>query len=82
MGTLAHSPAPEAGTPRRPATGEREGGASVVVRARESRVHGEARQRDDTPLEAEERTVDTDHHADRAWLLNVQRRLYQWSQKR
>ena len=25
--------------------------------------------------------MDTDHQADRVWLLNVQRRLYQWSRK-
>ena len=80
MGTLAYLPEAEPGKPRRPATGEREGGASVVVRARENRVHGEAGQRDDTPLKSEERTVDTDHHTDRVWVLSVQRRLYQWSQ--
>jgi RNA-directed DNA polymerase len=28
---------------------------------------------------AEERSVDTDHQADEAWILSVQRKLYQWS---
>jgi len=28
----------------------------------------------------EERSVDSDHQADRAWLLSVQKKLYQWSQ--
>lgn len=27
----------------------------------------------------EERSVDTDHQADEAWILSVQRKLYQWS---
>ena len=27
----------------------------------------------------EKRFVDTDHQADEAWILNVQRKLYQWS---
>lgn len=27
----------------------------------------------------EERSVDTDHQADEAWILDVQRKLYQWS---
>jgi len=27
----------------------------------------------------EERSVDTDHQADEAWILGVQRKLYQWS---
>ena len=56
------------------------GEASVVVRTRESRAHGEGRQRADTAAKPQERSVDSDHQADKAWLLNVQTKLYQWSQ--
>ena len=45
MGTLVRSPEAESGKLRRPVMEEREGGASVVVRARDSRVQGEAGQR-------------------------------------
>ncbi len=61
--------------------GESRGGASVVVGVRESRTQGKGRQEVDTLLKAEERSVDSDQQADRAWLLSVQRKLYQWSQK-
>ncbi len=60
---------------------DRRGGASVVVRVRESRIQGEGRQEVDTVLKTEEGFVDSDHQADRAWLLNVQRKLYRWSQE-
>jgi RNA-directed DNA polymerase len=56
-------------------------GAFVVVGAREIRVHGEGRQRDGEPLKSEQRSVDSDHQADSVWMLNVQRKLYQWSQE-
>ena len=56
-------------------------GASIVVRARESRVHGEGRQGVGTLLKTEERPVDTGHQAEQAWLLSVQRKLYQWSRE-
>lgn len=81
MGTLDYSPVTGMGKPWRPAMGDREGGASVVVGARESRAHGEGRQGDGTSSKPEERSVDTDHQADRVWLLSVQERLYQWSRK-
>lgn len=61
--------------------GESRGGASVVVGVRESRTQGKGRQEVDALLEAEERSVDSDQQADRAWLLSVQRKLYQWSQE-
>lgn len=60
---------------------EDRGGASVVVGARESRAQGEGRQEVETLLKTEERFVDSDHQADRAWLLGVQRKLYRWSQE-
>jgi len=78
-GTLDRPPTTEVGEPRRPAKDGRGGGASGVVRARESRVHGDRRQEFGTLSRPEERSVDSDQQADRAWLLGVQRKLYQWS---
>jgi group II intron reverse transcriptase/maturase len=57
------------------------GGASVVVRARESRVHGEGKQEADTLVVAEETPVDSGYQEENSWLLSVQRRLYQWSRE-
>lgn len=54
-------------------------GACVVVRARESRVHGEGGQGTDRVVKTEEPSMDLDDQADEAWLLSVQRKLYQWS---
>jgi len=56
-------------------------GASVVVGARESRVQGEGKQGADGVVLTEERSMDMDHRADTAWLLGVQRKLYQWSKR-
>src|SRR5215813_14109709 len=56
-----------------------EGGACAVVRARESRAHGEGRQGNDGAVKTEEASMDLDDQADEAWLLSVQRKLYQWS---
>ena len=80
VGTQSHPPGTDPGYPRRPVTGAVGGGASVVVRARESRVHGEGEQRAGRASKPEERFVDSNHQADKAWLLNVPRKLYQWSQ--
>jgi RNA-directed DNA polymerase len=55
------------------------GGACVVVRARESRAHGEGRQGTDRVVKTEEPSMDLDDQADEVWLLSVQRKLYQWS---
>ena len=79
METRPHPPATDAGYPRRPAMGASGGGASVVVRARESCAHGEGKQRVGAASKPEERSVDSDHQADEAWLLDVQKKLYQWS---
>lgn len=54
-------------------------GACVVVRARESRVHGEGGQGTDRVVKMEEPSMDLDDQSDEAWLLSVQRKLYQWS---
>lgn len=81
MGTLDHSPTTEVGKPRRPARNDGGGGVSVLVRARESRVHGKGRQGVGTLQKPEERPVDSGLQADQAWLLNVQKKLYQWSRE-
>src|SRR6202046_4477209 len=57
----------------------RGGGACVVVRTRESRVHGEGGQGTDRVAKTEEPSMDLGDQADEAWLLSVQRKLYQWS---
>jgi len=57
----------------------RGGGACVVVRTRESRVHGEGRQGTDRVAKTEEPPMDLGDQGDQAWLLSVQRKLYQWS---
>src|SRR5262249_7471558 len=54
-------------------------GACVVVRARESRAHGEGGQGTDRVVKTEEPSMDLDDQADEVWLLSVQRKLYQWS---
>ena len=79
MGTHNPSSVQETGYPRR--SGKKDGGdgVSVVVRDRENRSHGKGRQGVDTLSKPEERSVDTDQRADQAWLLGVQRKLYQWS---
>jgi len=56
------------------------GGVPVVVRGRESRSRGEGGQETDRFLKPEE-SVDTDARTDKVWLLNVQRKLYQWSRE-
>ena len=80
MGTHWISPIKEMGYPRRRGMSSNEDGASVVVRGRESRLHGEGGQAVGTQAKPEERSVDSDLQADQAWLLGVQRKLYQWSQ--
>ena len=57
------------------------GGVLVVVWGRESRSRGEGGQEADRFLKPEE-SVDTDARTDKVWLLNVQRKLYQWSRGR
>jgi RNA-directed DNA polymerase len=54
-------------------------GACVVVGARESRAQGEGRQGTDEFVATEEPPVDSGDRADEAWLLGIQRKLYQWS---
>ncbi len=80
MGTCWLSPLTVKGYPRRPGKKVSGGGVSVVVRGRESRSHGEGGQTSDMLLKSEERSVDSDRQADQAWVLGVQRKLYQWSQ--
>ena len=56
------------------------GGVPVVVRGRESRPRGEGGQETDRFLKPG-KSVDTDARTDKVWLLNVQRKLYQWSRE-
>jgi hypothetical protein len=79
MGTLNGCSGTDPSYPRRPARAGSGGGACVVVRARESRVHGEGRQGTGRFVETEEPPVDSGDQADEAWLLGIQRKLYQWS---
>ena len=77
MGTVPHSPARKAGYPQRPGKNDERDGACVVVCGRESRLLGEGKQGDDTIDKPEEQSVDSDYQADKAWVLSVQRKLYQ-----
>lgn len=78
MGTRSRPPVTDTGYPRRPGKVVGEDGAFVVVGARESRAHGEGRQGVGQHQEPEQQSVDSDQQAS-AWLLIVQRKLYQWS---
>ena len=55
------------------------GGASVVVRARESRAHGEGRQSTSGACAAPERAAYAAPQSDQDWLRNVQRMLHRRS---
>lgn len=79
MGTRRYPPVTDTGNPQRLEKEGDEDGVSVVVRNRESRLHGEGGQGNDRLSKPEERSVDSDQRADEAWLLSVQRKLYQWS---
>ena len=79
LGTCSHSPVRKTGYQQRPGMSKNKGGACVVVRDRESRLHGEGGQGIDTSSMAEEQSMDLDFKADYAWVLSVQRKLYQWS---
>jgi len=81
MGTGDTSPVTDTGYPRRTGMGRQRDGARVVVRGRESRSHGEGEQGTDRRAKPQERSVDSDHQADKAWLLSVQCKLYQWSRQ-
>src|SRR3954470_24003038 len=77
MGTLNDRSGSDPSYPRRPATVGSGGGACVVVGARESRVQGKGRQGTDRRAKTEETPVDSGDQADEAWLLGIQRKLYQ-----
>jgi RNA-directed DNA polymerase len=81
MGTRDCPPAAQTGYPWRPGMDRRGGGASVVVRARESRAHGEGKQDVDALAVAEETPVDSGDQDEQSWLLSVQRKLHQWSRE-
>lgn len=67
------------GKPPGPARSRTGGGASVVVRARESRVHGEGGQSTGTTSSAQGQAVYAATKPDWVWLLSVQKKLYQRS---
>jgi len=79
LGTRSQSPVRKTGYRQRPAKTGNEGGACVVVRDRENRLHGEGEQGVDTFSKTEEQSMDLDYKADNVWVLSVQRKLYQWS---
>jgi RNA-directed DNA polymerase len=79
MGTLNGRSGTDPSYPRRPATAGSGDGACVVVGARESRARGKGRQGTGRFAKAEEPPVDSGDQADEAWLLGIQRKLYQWS---
>lgn len=60
---VARPPVTDTGYPRRPGKVGREGGAPVVVGARESRAHGEGGQGVGRHPESEQRSVDSDQQA-------------------
>ncbi|WP_211302302.1 reverse transcriptase N-terminal domain-containing protein [Dyadobacter jiangsuensis] len=80
MGTESDSPVRKTGYRQRLGKDHSQDGVRVVVRERESRSHGEGGQGIGTISKPEKRTMDLVHQADHAWVLNVQRKLYQWSQ--
>ncbi len=57
----------------------RGGRVPVVVRGRESRPHGEGEQVSVGLQAKEKQLVDANYQADKAWLLDIQRKLYTWS---
>ena len=67
------------GKPPGPAMSRTGGGASVVVRARESRAHGEGRQSTSGACAAPERAAYAAPQSDQDWLRNVQRMLHRRS---
>ena len=74
---ISRAPGPtNPGKPPSQATSRPRGGASVVVRARESRVHGEGRQQVDTAGKPQGKAMYVASSSDKDWLLNVQRKLY------
>ena len=81
MGTESDPPVRKTGYRQRLGKGHPQGGVRVVVRERESRLHGEGEQGIGTTSKPEKRAMDLAHQADYAWVLSVQQKLYQWSQK-
>jgi RNA-directed DNA polymerase len=73
------APPPIGVKPPGPASSQARGGASVVVRARESRVHGKGGQSIGAASAAQGKAVYAATKPDREWLLSVQRKLHQQS---
>jgi len=64
------------GKPPSPATSHVRGGASVVVRTRESRVHGEGRQSTSTASKPQGKAMYVATSSDKDWLLSKQQKPY------
>lgn len=64
MGTRIDRPTPESGYPRRLGKVDHEGGACVVVGARENRAHGEGRQGTGGVVETEKPLMDLGDQAE------------------
>lgn len=79
VGTRSCSPVRKTGYRQRPGKKKNGDGACVVVRERESRLHGEGRQGTDNFSMTEKQSMNVDFQADAAWVLSVQRKVYQWS---
>lgn len=79
VGTRSSPPVRNTGYRQRPGKEKHEGGASIVVRDPESRLQGEGWQGIDALLKTGKKSMDLDYQADYAWVLSVQRKLYQWS---
>ena len=60
----------------------RGGRVPVVVRGRESRSHGEGEQVSVGLQAKEKQLADANYRADKAWLLDIQHKLYTWHRGR
>jgi len=81
QGTSSQRRGGDPGKPPSPVRSAARDGASVVVRARESRVHGEGRQSTRAAPRPQGKAMYVASQSDKDWLLNVQRKLYTRSQE-
>jgi RNA-directed DNA polymerase len=76
QGTSTERRRSESGKPPSQARSLKRGGASVVVRARESRVHGEGGQSTSRASKPQGKAMYVVSQSDKDWLLSEQRKLY------
>src|SRR5262245_18574562 len=80
MGTPIRAPRPaKRGKPPSPVTSRTGGGASGVVRARESRAHGDRRQSVSATSNPQGKVMYVASTSDKTWLLTEQRKLHERS---